>query len=222
MQILLYSIEKHDSTFASRNMNNKKLEIMKRVINLSLIMIAMLLSTTIMASDVLSVKIENSSTINVSLTNTSKGQKLYLKDYSGTILFNITLEATSSYRKYFNLSVVENGIYFVETETEFDLKVTPVIKNKKGIALIDNSAITIFKPKVLVENAIVKTMITVTENAPLYISIYDNDGVLMIKEKIEEEGPVFQRNYNFSGVPAGKYIIYFSIKDRVFTKEVSI
>ncbi len=182
----------------------------------------MLCSTIIKASDVLSVKIENSSTINVSLTNTAKGQKLYLKDYSGTILFNMTLEATSSYRKYFNLSAVNNGIYFVETETEFNLRITPVIKNEKGIALIDNSAITIFKPKVLVENSIVKTMMVTAEKSPLYISVYDNDGILLIKEKIEEEGPIFQRAYDFSEVPTGKYIMYFSIKDRTFTKEVNI
>ncbi|WP_109438436.1 MULTISPECIES: PPC domain-containing protein [Aquimarina] len=197
---------------------------MKRVINLSLIVFAVLLSTAVKASDFLSVKIENSSTINVSLTNISKGQKLYLKDYSGTILFNATLDAMPTYKKYFNFRTVENGVYFIETETEFDVRVTPVIKNTKGIALIENSTITIFKPKLLVENTLVKVMVTRTEETPLNVSIYDIDGALVFDEKIiGEEGEfIIQRTYNFSEVPSGKYDIHFRLKDRVFIKEVSI
>lgn len=195
---------------------------MKRVINVSLALFAILLSTAVKASDVLSVKIENSSTINVSLANISKGQKLYLKDYSGTVLFNVTLEAMPSYRKYFNLSTVEHGVYFVETETEFDVKVTPVIKNDKGVALIDNSSVTIFKPKVLVENLIARTMITKTENSPVKISIYDKDGNMLNEEVLESEDQVVQRAYNFTGVPAGDYYIYFNVNDRTFMKQISI
>ncbi len=195
---------------------------MKRVINLCLLTCIILFSTIVKASDVLSVKIENSSTINVSLSNISQGQKLYLKNYSGTILFNITLDAMSSYRKYFNMSTVEDGVYFVETETEFDIKVTPVLKNTKGVALINNSAVTVFKPKVKVENAIAKVLFTRSEKSPLTITIYDEDGVLLFTEKANNDELIFQRTYSFSDVPSGKYSIYFSLKDRQFIKEVSI
>ncbi|GAA4277338.1 hypothetical protein [Aquimarina mytili] len=195
---------------------------MKRVINLCLLVCALLFCTTVKASDVLSVKIENSSTINVSLSNISQGQKLYLKNYSGTILFNVTLDAMSSYRKYFNMGIVEDGIYFVETETEFDIKVTPVLKNSKGVALINNSAVTVFKPKVHVDNTIAKVLFTRVEQSPLTVTIYDEDGVLLFTEKAKDDELIFQRNYSFSDVPSGKYIIYFSLKDRQFIKEVSI
>lgn len=195
---------------------------MKRVINLSLLVCAFLLSTVMNASDVLSVKIENASTINVSLSNISKGQKLYLKDYSGTILFNVTLDEMPSYRKYFNFETVENGVYFVETETEFDIKVTPVLKNPHGVALINNSAVTVFKPKVHVENAMVRVMHTRIEKSPLHISIYDTEGERLFNEKAADNTPIFQRTYNFSNVPSGKYLIYFTLKDRQFIKEVSI
>ena len=195
---------------------------MKRVINVCLLVSAIFFSASVKASDVLSVKIENSSTINVSLANISKGQKLYLKDYSGTILFNVTLDAMPTYRKYFNLGAVENGIYFVETETEFDVKVTPVVKNQKGIVLIHNSAVTVFKPKVQVENAIAKVLLTKTDKSPLQVTIYDNEGVMLMEENVDENVSIFQRAYNFAGVPAGKYVIYFSLKDRTFVKEISI
>ncbi len=195
---------------------------MKRVINLSLLICAILFSTYVKASDVLSVKIENSSTINVSLSNISKGQKLYLKDYSGEILFNVTLDAMPTYRKYFNLGTVKDGIYFVETETEFDVKVTPVLKNPKGIALIQNSAVTIFKPNVAVKNSVVRVMLTRAEKTPLHISIYDREGIMLLEEKVKDDKLILERAYNFSGVPSGKYAIYFTLKDRRFIKEISI
>ncbi len=195
---------------------------MKRVINLSMLVCAILFSTIVKASDVLSVKIENSSTINVSLSNISKGQKLFLKDYSGTILFNVTLDAMSSYQKYFNLNTVKDGIYFVETETEFDIKVTPILKNPKGIALINNSVVTIFKPKVLVEKTLVRVQYTKSEKSPLQVMIYDKDGYMLFDEKVKDEEPIFERAYDFSEVPSGKYTIYFKLKDRKFIKEVSI
>ncbi len=195
---------------------------MKRVINLSLLVCAILFSTIVNASDVLSVKIENSSTINVSLSNISSGQKLYLKDYSGTILYNITLEAMPSYTKYFNLNTVGNGIYFVETETEFDIKVTPVLKNAQGIALINDSSVTVFKPKVRIDNTLVRVMFTRVEESPLDVSIYDEDGNMLSNENVEDDELIFQRAYNFSAVPPGEYTIHFSLKDRKFIREVSI
>ncbi|TPN82408.1 hypothetical protein [Aquimarina algicola] len=195
---------------------------MKRVINLGLFLFALLLSANVKASSLLSVKVENASTINVSLSNISKGQKLYLKDYSGTILFNVTLDAMPSYKKYFNLNTVDKGIYFVETETEFDVKITPVLKNSKGIALIENSTVTIFKPKVVVEDQIARVMLTRVEKSPLRISIYDDKGFILFTEKIEEGNTIFERNYNFESTPSGKYTIYFALKDRVFAKEIDI
>lgn len=195
---------------------------MKRVMNLCLLMLIMLVSTTTKASDVMSVKIENSSTLNVSLLNISKGQKLYLKDYSGEVLFDVTLEKMPLYRKYFNFNTVKDGIYFVETESEFDIKITPVIKNKKGIALINTSVTTVFKPKVLVENTMVRVMLTRSDKTPLSVSIYDKEGVKLFKEDVEEGVTIFERMYNFSGVPSGEYLIYFNLKDRKFVKEIRI
>jgi len=195
---------------------------MKRVIKVSLFVCAMLVSTMVKSSDVLSVKVENSSTINVSLFNISKGQKLYLKDYSGTVLFNVTLNAMSSYEKYFNLNTVKDGIYFVETETENDIKITPIIKHPNGLALISNSLVTIFKPKVAVDNKVVKVMYTKVENSPLYITIYDIAGNELHREEANDNNIIVERTYNFNNVASGKYFINFFYKDREFKTEVNI
>ncbi len=195
---------------------------MKRVFKLSLFVCAILFSTVATASDVFSVKIENASIINVSLSNISKGQKLYLKDYSGNIMYDMTLTTMDTYKKYFDFSTVENGVYFVETETEFEVKITPVLKNHKGIALINDSATTIFKPKTLVEDSMVKVMLNRIKKSALNIYIYDLEGVMLFNEKVQDDVLLFERTYDFSTVPSGKYIIYFALDDRTFKKEINI
>ncbi|WP_025743192.1 T9SS type A sorting domain-containing protein [Aquimarina pacifica] len=195
---------------------------MKRVMKLSLIICAILLSTVTRASDVLSVKIENSSTINVTLSNTLKGQKLALKDYSGITLFDVTLKAMPSYRRFFDFKSIKDGIYFIESETEYDVKITPVVKNNHGVSLIDNSTVTIFKPALLLKGETLKVAMTRVEKSPLIVSIYDNNGALIFDEKVEVGEPIFKRTYNLADLPKGAYDVHFSTNDRVFIKEITL
>jgi len=196
---------------------------MKRVLNLSLLACFFMVNIAAKASDVISVKIENSSTLNVSLSKISKGQKLYLKNYSGKVLFNIALESASSYQKYFDFNYVQDGIYFVETESEFEIKITPILKTSKGIALIEQSEVTIFKPDVRITDKMVKVMFTKVEETALQVSLQDDNGVQLFEEKFEEtRQAVFKRTYNFSKVPAGTYFFNFTVGDRKFVKEINI
>lgn len=199
----------------------KTLKVMKKVINLCLIVCFILFSTIAKASNALSVKIKNSSTIKLSLSNISNGQKLYLKDYSGNIIFHATLNAMPLYTRHFNFSKVKNGIYFVESETESEIRITSIVKDVNGISIVKDSAITIIKPKVQVNGLKVKVMMT-NIDVQLKVSIYNRNGLLIFKEEIEENKFGFQRVYNFSSLPIGKYIIHFKLKDRTFVKEISV
>ncbi|MDH7445919.1 hypothetical protein [Aquimarina sp. 2201CG14-23] len=194
---------------------------MKRVVNLCLLVLTIISSNLINAAGRVSVEITNSSMINVSLSEVVKGEKLFLKDYHGEVLFNITLDAMPVYQKYFNLDNVPDGVYFVETEAIHEIKVTPVLKNKKGVSLINNSAVTIFKPQVHVKNSIVKVMFNNTKRSPLTVTIYDKEWRLL-EEIVENKEKVLRKTYDFSKMPKGEYQIYFRLKDRTFIKKVSI
>ncbi|WP_108805390.1 hypothetical protein [Aquimarina sp. Aq107] len=194
---------------------------MKRVINLCLIALVIITSSVANAAGRVSVEITNSSMVNVSLTEVIKGEKLFLKDYYGEVLFNVTLEATPSYQKYFNLGNVPDGVYFVETEAEYEIKVTPLLKNQKGVSLINTSAVTVFKPLVRAENKFIKVMFNNTEKSPVNLTIYDNDFRVLEEVKGNEE-EVLKRTYDFSKMPKGEYQFYFALKDRTFIKKVSI
>ncbi|WP_405206927.1 hypothetical protein [Aquimarina sp. LLG6339-5] len=194
---------------------------MKRVINLCLIALVVITSSVANAAGRVSVEITNSSMVNVSLTEVVKGEKLFLKDYHGEVLFNVTLEATPSYQKYFNLGNVPDGVYFVETEAEYEIKVTPLLKNQKGVSLVNTSAVTVFKPLVRVESKFIKVMFNNTEKSPVNLTIYDNE-FRVLEEVIGNEEEVLKRTYDFSKMPKGEYQFYFSLKDRTFIKKVSI
>ncbi|GAA0719669.1 hypothetical protein GCM10009430_18980 [Aquimarina litoralis] len=194
---------------------------MRRVINVCLIAVVIITSNIANAAGRVSVEITNSSMVNVSLTEVEKGEKLFLKDYDGEVLFNVTLDATPSYQKYFNLSNVSDGIYFVETETPYEIKVTPLLKNQKGVSLVNQSAVTVFKPLVKTDNNIIKVMFNNTEKSPLNLTIYDSD-FRLLEEVTGNEDSLFKRTYDFSKMPKGEYEFYFSLKDRTFIKKVSI
>ncbi len=195
---------------------------MKRTLKFSLLAVLLLLSASTQAS-VLSVKIENSSTINVTLSNIIKGQKLSLKDYYGVKLFDITLTAMPSYKKLFDFKTVKGGIYFIETETDFDVKITPVVNNAYGVSLINNSTITIFKPTILLKDKILMMNMTRVAKVPLLISIYDKNGSLIFDEKFEGDMAVVKRTYNLEKLPKGEYDMHFDISgERVFIKDFTL
>ncbi|WP_298540796.1 hypothetical protein [uncultured Aquimarina sp.] len=194
---------------------------MKRVINLCLLALVITTSNIANAAGRVSVEINNSSMVTVSLTEVVKGEKLFLKDYYGEILFNVTLEATPNYQKYFNLNNVPDGVYFVETESLYEVKVTPLLKNKKGVSLINTSAVTVFKPLVSVENDLMKVMFNNTEKAPVDLIIYDSEW-RVLEEIIGYEKALLKKTYDFSKMPKGEYQLHFSLKDRTFIKKVSI
>lgn len=195
---------------------------MRRMIKTCLLILVVLVSLNAKASDILSVKVGNASTIHVSLQNALKGQKLYLKNYSGNVIFNMTLTEDKSYQKTFDLALLTDGIYFVETETAFDIKVTPVVKNSKGVALINESVNVIFKPTVKEEKGMIHVLLNNIEKSPVILSVYDNEGVLLHTERISDKEYIIKRTYNFTKVPSGEYSLYFRLRDRVFTETVSI
>jgi len=190
--------------------------------NISIFVFVVLINTIASASNILSVEVENYSTINVTLSNTSKGERLSLKDYSGTTLYDITLDGDLSYSKFFDFSEVEDGIYFVETETEFDVKITPVIKNSLGLSLIENSTVTVFKPNVSVHGGTVDILISKLDDSPVEVSIHDALGSVIYDEELGEETSVIKRTYNVESFPHGYYDIRFSVNDRVFVKEIKL
>ncbi|KAA1246115.1 hypothetical protein [Aquimarina sp. RZ0] len=193
---------------------------MKRVSNLCLLAMVVVFSNFASAAGKVSVEITNSLMVNVSLKEVTQGERLFLKDYYGEVLFDTTLKAMPAYQKYFDFNNVPDGVYFVETENDFEIKTTPILKNKKGVSLIQNSAVTAFKPQVHVENKMVKVMYNNVKNLPFAVTIYDAKWTVL--EEVFNTDDLFTNTYDFSKMPSGNYQIIFTLKDKMFIKKVSI
>ncbi|GAA3521815.1 hypothetical protein GCM10022393_40310 [Aquimarina addita] len=194
---------------------------MKKLINLSLLVFTLLSLNTVNAAGKVSVEITNVSVINVSLTEIAKGEKLFLKDFNGMVLFKTTLNASPIYQKNFNLNKVSNGIYFVETESDYEIKVTPVLKNESGVSLITDSEVTIFKPQIEIVDNKVSVMFLNTRKSPMDLNIYDENGVKLVEE-LEIQEKVVERVYDFSNVEKNTYYMYFVLEDRTISEQVII
>ena len=114
-----------------------------------------------------------------------------------------------------------DGIYFVESESEYEVKITPILKNTQGVSLLNESSVTLFKPQVSVEDRIVKLLLNNTENYSINVIIYDNNGSAL-EEIIGSKEDVFKRTYDFSTMPEGEYQVYFRIDDRSFVSKFTI
>ncbi len=194
---------------------------MRNLVTTITAVILMFSSSVLKASESISVEIYDFSVIGVTLSSTIEGEKLYLKDYDGTILFNTTLDKLTSYKKYFNLSEVENGIYFVETQTATEIKVTPIVKSNTGVALITNSTETIFKPEVELENKLLSFSFRNTVDKPVTIKVLDKESIIL-HEEADILDTLITRKYDLSTIPAGAYYIYVTQNGKSFYEEVVI
>jgi len=194
---------------------------MRRVINLCLLAVAILSSSVAIGSERVSVEITNSSVVNVSLKEVVKGEKLILKDFYGEVLFNVTLQTASNYQKNFNLSDVPNGVYFVESETIYEVKITPVLKNNLGVSLIDTSSITLFKPQVSIKDNMVQVLLNNTRAYPVNLVIHDSNWTVL-EEITANTEEVLKRAYDFSDMPIGEYTLRFRIGERTFVEKIKI
>ena len=194
---------------------------MKRKFNLLTIFALLLLSTGVKASEVLSVKVMNAKILDVTLSNITSEQKLFLKTFNGEVLFDITLH-TDTFHKYFDMSQLKDGIYFIETENEYEVKISPILKNEQGINLVHSSVDTIFKPEVKLTNGMLNAHITNSLKLPFAIYIYDEAGDTLHKENIKGKKLVVKKKFDLTKFTKGTFTIIFEFKDRKFVREVTI
>ncbi|UZO79797.1 hypothetical protein NBT05_12645 [Aquimarina sp. ERC-38] len=185
------------------------------------VLVLLFASMAMKADDGLSIEINNISFVNVSLTNVEKGDKLILTDQSDVVLYNITLEASNQFRKYFNLHNVPNGTYYVEIENQKYIKKTPIIKTDNGVSLQEGSEVTVFKPQIEVADKVLKVLFVNTELKPFTLSVYDKSGILLSTSKINEK-EVLTKTFDFTTMPKGVYSVNVDVDDKSFSKSFSI
>ena len=116
--------------------------------------------------------------VKVTFNNAKKGNQLTIKDANGTILHSEEILKKGTLVKTFNLSELENGIYTLELEKDFQIVVKSVKVNNRNVTFLVEAEKLIFKP--IVRNKENKLMITkiAFDEEPLKISIYYKNEII--------------------------------------------
>ena len=190
---------------------------MKNLLKVTVLVLALVLGNIVNAKDI-EVKVKKEQLV-VSLENTQEGSSLILTDMSGEVLFKDTL-MESSYKKALDLHSIPKGTYFLNFEKDDSIVTTVIRKDNDGVTVNKASSKIFFKPfyKTLEDKVMVSFTNPGYENATF--RVYDADGNLMTTSTNNDL--VVKKTFDFSEVPAGKYMIALTVGDRTITKTITL
>ena len=94
--------------------------------------------------------------VRVTFNNAKKGNQLTIKNANGAILHSEEITKEGTLVKTFNLSELENGIYTLELEKDFQIVIKSIEVNNKNVTFLVDAERLIFKP--IVRNQMVEVM----------------------------------------------------------------
>ena len=196
---------------------------MNKVIKLGLLSVALLATVVVNASEKLNVKVASkaSKMLSISLTEVTKGEVIFIKDFKGEVLFSEKLEKSAAYTKVFSFSTLPEGLYFIESKTDEKIQSTPVVVNVDSVSLVDTSAKIFNAPEVTFKGDVMKVLVRNYNNVAVSIAIYDDAGVLISKSNDNTNTLVFG-HYNISKLTSENVTISVTEGDYNFVKEVKL
>ncbi|AOW18226.1 hypothetical protein LPB03_12555 [Polaribacter vadi] len=141
--------------------------------------------------------------VEVTFNNAKKGNQLTIKEANGAILHSEEILKEGTLVKTFNLSELENGIYTLELEKDFQIVVKSIKINNRNVTFIADAERIIFKP--YVRNKENKLMITkiAFDKEPLKISIFYKNEIIY-SETLEGD-EILNRVYSLDKGLKGEY-----------------
>ncbi|MCF8274548.1 MAG: hypothetical protein K9I95_12020 [Flavobacteriaceae bacterium] len=162
---------------------------MKKVINRSIIMVAMctaLLSNAHEGSSFIPKKEKEIVKTIVTINDVKEGQSLTIKDLNGLILYKELIKESGLYSKAFDLTELPNGDYMFELEKDLEIKSIPfnVISNK--VTFFKDKETSIYKPYVIMKGHYIYVNKLALQGEPLDIKIYYDGNELIYSEVIKD------------------------------------
>ena len=199
---------------------------MKTVIRKSLVLVTLLIAVTVSYGNEISGNMNKGKIVstNVTFKDVKKGSILSIKDMNGLVLYKESIKLTGDYIKGFDLTSLPDGVYYFEMDTKMEIKKIP-FKVITSVVILDKASETrVFKPVVFVNNT--KKHVHVSKlainNEVLNIEILAENGDVVYAEKIEKEGDVLGKIYDFSTSDKGVYTIVMKTEGIRFIKNLKI
>lgn len=191
----------------------------------SLVFVALLVAVTVSYGNEISGNTNSGKIVrtNVTFKNVKKGSVLSIKDRNGLVLYKEAIQLNGDYSKGFDLTSLPDGDYYFEMDRDIEVRVIP-FKVLGSIVKFDKMTENkVFKPIVFVSS---KKHVHVSkiaiQNKVLNIEIFADNGDLIHSEKVEKEGEILGKIYDFSTSEKGVYTIVMKTAGRRFVKNIQI
>ncbi|PIQ27109.1 MAG: hypothetical protein COW63_16755 [Bacteroidetes bacterium CG18_big_fil_WC_8_21_14_2_50_41_14] len=218
----MFSIDAIRYTFAPSLITIKKIEIMKKLVSISFVLVAMLASMVGYSNEYVFITNNPSDKVTeLTFEKVEKGSTLTLKDKQDEVLYTETMEQTGSYSKGFDLTILPDGVYYFELDTREAIKVLPVQVMGTTVKFVKEGERNISKPKVMVRDAVVYLSKESMDHKSVKIEVYYEGQDLAYSERIKK-GQKVNRVYDFSSSRKGNYVIVMRSEGRTFTNKVLI
>lgn len=162
---------------------------------------------------------ESSKSLNLQLSNNDGASEIFIKDSEGVLLYS-ELVKSSKLSKRFDLSLLPNGIYYIEVVGQTKINVIPFKVSKMNVEVLVESKSIVHKPIIRVNDNLVFISKFSPNKELLKITFYDTYDNLLFEEKLDKEitkGKIF----DISQLPKGKYKLTAKYDDgRSVIKEI--
>ncbi len=198
---------------------------MKTVIRKSLILVALLTAVTVSYGNEISGNTNKGKIVrtNVTFKDVKKGSILTIKDTNGLILYKEAIQLNGTYTKGFDLTSLPDGNYYFEMDKDVEVKIIPFKVASSVVTFDKDSEASIFKPVVFVSNKkYVHVSKTAVNSGDLNIEIFAENGDSVYSEKIQKEGDILGKIYDFSTSEKGIYTFVMKTDGRRFVQNLKI
>ncbi len=196
--------------------------LMKKLVKTGLLSVALLAAVVVNAAEKMNVKVLGSKALNVSLSGVAKGESLSIVDKSGITLFSEMLDQADVFEKTFDLTYLPEGVYFLESNEDKRINVSPILIANNKVSLINGGAKVYNEPRVVVENEITKVILDNSSKADVVIIVKDADDVELLRSEVLSVENIYKK-FDFSALPKGtSYTITVKEDDYYFIKEINL
>ena len=197
---------------------NKTILRMKGILTVLILLVSM----SIQAAENVKVAKNNNSSIIIEATDIMKGDEVIIRNQKGNVLYREQLDANKTYKKIFQFSLFDNGVYIISFENNFKVEYYNVIKNDNGIKLVDVDYDKFsFKPVVKRDQNLAHVFLTNESLKNVELRIVDQSGEELTSTRFNDE-LIIKRSYDLSRLPKGKYSLIIEVGKQSFTRVLNV
>ena len=197
---------------------------MRNLIKTSLVMVVLFTTLLVNANEISSVRnLNDEKTTVLTLSNVKQGNKLYIKDAFGLVLYKESIKNSGEFVKGFDLTSLPDGNYYFELNSELDIKTVPFTVKMNVVEFQKELETTIYKPFISVkDNYIILSKLSLNKQ-PLEIKIYfdyDTNSYEVVHSEEIDNTLNIQKAFQLSESKEGNYKVVIKTEGRTFIKYI--